>query len=159
LLVPGRFIGRIHDPVNRVSGMYHFMLPGHISESDMANDRTARYCITAMKIIIRNLTGMGVKKTAMRASIFGSGTVTGSATKSAFGGAPLAGQNVRFAKLFLEMEDIPLCQDDTGGPYSRKIIMDVRSGRVYMKRKTGMEDMKSPLFTAAFSAPATRTPR
>jgi hypothetical protein len=31
------------------------------------------------------------------------------------------------------MEDIPLEKDDTGGFYSRKIAMDVRSGRIYLK--------------------------
>ena len=149
----------IHDPVNRVSGMNHFMLPGHISEPDVSGDRTSRYCITAMKILLENLTGIGAERDHLRASIFGGGSMTDSSTHCTFGDEPLPSQNVRIAKLFLELEDIPLCQDDTGGPYSRKIFMDVRIGRVYMKRKTGMEDLHSPVFAAASPPPAAQIPR
>lgn len=148
----------IHDPVNRVSGMNHFMLPGHTSASDISSGRTARYCITAMKILMENLTRLGAGTHRMRASIFGGGTMTGPHAGCLFGNSPLSGQNVRIAKLFLEMEDIPLCQEDTGGSYSRKIIMDVTSGRVYMKRKTDMGDGVNPPFTPSSPRPGGADP-
>ena len=65
----------IHDPVNRVSGMNHFMLPGHLSNSDIFKEKTARYGITAMKILIKNLYSLGAERSNMRAMIFGGGTM------------------------------------------------------------------------------------
>ncbi len=66
-------------------------------------------------------------------------------------------QNVRIVKLFIEIDDIPLQQDDTGGSYSRIIIMDVRSGTVYMRKNTSMGDFQEPLVFASSPLPAAQT--
>ncbi|MBP7734342.1 MAG: chemotaxis protein CheD [Spirochaetes bacterium] len=131
----------IHDPVNRVSGMNHFMLPGHISDLDMSREKTARYGITAMKILLKNLTGLGADRSTMRAMIFGGGAMLTPPPGCTGLGEPLPNMNVRIAKLFLEMEDIRLDECDTGGTFSRKILMDVRSGKVFMRKKTRVEDL------------------
>ena len=132
----------IHDPVNRVSGMNHFMLPGRISDRDISGEKTARYGITAMKILLKNLAGLGADRSSMRAMIFGGGAMLTPPAGYTGLGEPLPDLNVRIAKLFLEMEDIQLDQSDTGGSFSRKIMMDVRSGKVFMRKKTRMEDLR-----------------
>lgn len=146
----------IHDPVNRVSGMNHFMLPGHISDPDIPRDKTARYGITAMKILLKNLTGLGADRSSMRAMIFGGGAMLAPPAGYAGLGEPLPNLNVRIAKLFLEMEDIQLDQSDTGGTFSRKIMMDVRSGKVFMRKKTRVEDLSDTFLLDQVTAEAIR---
>jgi chemotaxis receptor (MCP) glutamine deamidase CheD len=36
--------------------------------------------------------------------------------------------------MILEMEDIPIIEEDMGGKFTRKVIMDVKSGMVYLKK-------------------------
>jgi chemotaxis protein CheD len=136
----------IHDPVNRISGMNHFMLPGHVSKSDIFKDRTTRYGITAMKVIIQKLIDIGAEKSYLRAMIFGGGTMLDSLSGNIIRDDPLPLQNVRIAKLFIELEDIPLERADTGGTCARKIMMDVQSGKVFLRKSGSTDEIRQSLF-------------
>lgn len=131
----------LHDPVTRISGMNHFMLPGRISKSDIFSDRAARYGITAMKELLHKLEREGADRSAMTAMIFGGGTMIEASSFEDASGDPLPEQNVRIARVFIEIEDIPLVRHDTGGFFSRRLMMDVRSGRVFMKKSRSMESL------------------
>ena len=53
-------------------------------------------------------------------------------------------ENIRLAKLMMEIEDIPITETDTGSNFTRKVLLDVKSGAVYLKkstRKTLMEQV------------------
>lgn len=123
------------DEANGVGGMNHFMLPGRISSVDIFSDRSARYGITAINQLIMSMTEAGASKKNMIAKIFGGGHVldiTGS-TES----IPL--DNIRVARVMMEFEDISIVTSDVGENYTRKILMDVKSGRVYLKKSARQE--------------------
>ena len=131
----------LHDPVNRISGMNHFMLPGRISKADIFSDRAARYGITAMKELLHVLEQEGADRSVMTAMIFGGGSMIDGLNAGRAALDPLPGQNVRIARIFIELEDIPLVRDDTGGIYSRKVMMDVLSGTVFLKKSIRPESL------------------
>ncbi len=147
----------LHDPVTRVSGMNHFMLPGHISDSDISRERTARYGITAMKELLQNLERLGADRSTMKAMIFGGGSMLDDRRGHTRKDDAIPCQNVRIAKLFIEMEDIALEQTDTGGAYSRRIIMDVRSGRLFMRKAGALEEFRESLFLDTIPPVESRT--
>ena len=128
----------LYDRVRQISGMNHFMLPGRISKADIFQDRSAKYGIIAMNKLLERLREMGAERCNIVAKIFGGGSVLELEQRV----ITIPDENVRLAKILLEMEDIPITEFDTGGRFTRKVMMDVQSGRVYLKKTTGREMLK-----------------
>ena len=126
----------IFDPVAKIAGMNHFMLPGRISSSDIFADRSARYGITAINELISSISQRGGVKGRFVSKIFGGGHMIDVENKSST--IPL--DNIRLAKVMMEMEDIHIAKIDVGGNFTRKLLMDATNGKVYLK-KTTREDV------------------
>jgi chemotaxis receptor (MCP) glutamine deamidase CheD len=77
----------------------------------------------------------GAKQKNLSAKIFGGGNVMEIERKV----HTIPEDNVRLAKILLEIEDIPIVETDTKGPYTRKLLMDVISGKVYLKKTRNRE--------------------
>ncbi len=120
----------LHDPVNKVGGMNHFMLPGKISKVDIFKDRTARYGITAMNELVDAVINLGARRENLVAKVFGGGSVLEYRHKV----TTIPEDNVRVARIMLELADIQIVQTDVGDTCSRKVLFDVKSGRAYLKK-------------------------
>jgi len=126
----------LFDFENGVGGMNHFMLPGKISSMDIFKDRSARYGIRAIDELIREMLKQGAVKKNIKAKIFGGGHVMDFDIKH----TAVNLENVRLAKALLEIEDIPIIARDVGENYTRKVIMHIKSGKVFL-RKTNRKDI------------------
>ena len=120
----------LYDRENRISGMNHFMLPGRISSSDIFKDRSARYGITAINHLLDSLKKAGAKKNYLIAKIFGGGHVLETLGDM----ISIPNDNIKLAKIMMEMEDISITQEDVGENYTRKLLMDVQTGKVYLRK-------------------------
>ncbi len=119
----------LHDPVCQISGMNHFMLPGKMTASDILQDRSARYGITAINELLEQMELAGAFRDNLIAKVFGGGHVL----LTLFDSSTLPYENIRLARVMLEIEDIPIEEIDVGGAYARKIIMEVKTGKVFLK--------------------------
>ena len=122
----------LYDPERLIAGMNHFMLPGRIASTDIFDDRSARYGITAINELLIHMEEAGSSRSKIIAKIFGGGHVLDGVTDIAT--IPL--DNIRLAKIMIEIEDIPISQIEVGGVYTRKILMDVVTGKVYLRKTT-----------------------
>ncbi len=120
----------LYDPEIQVAGMNHFMLPGKISKVDIFKDRTARYGITAMNELIDAVVKLGARRENLVAKVFGGGSVLEYKHKV----TTIPEDNVRVARIMLELADIQIVQSDVGDTCSRKVLLDVKSGRAYLKK-------------------------
>lgn len=123
----------LHDPDNKIGGMNHFMLPGKISKADIFNDDNARYGIAAINQIISEVITRGALRKNLTAKIFGGGNVIKFLSMSGKKSL-IPSDNVRVAKLFMEIEDIPIVGLDVGEDYTRKIIFDIDTGKVFLRK-------------------------
>jgi chemotaxis protein CheD len=126
------------DKEKKISGMNHFMLPGRISKRDLLSDNKAKYGITAINKLMSSMIKHGASREHLVAKIFGGGHVLESAENT----LSIPADNVRLARLMMEIEDIPIEEIDAGGNYTRKLMMDVKTGKVYLKRSTRKEIME-----------------
>ncbi len=122
----------LYDRENMVGGMNHFMLPGRISEVDIFKDRSARYGITAINELIESMVKNGGQKKNFTAKIFGGGHVLSALDK----GPSIPDDNIRLARIMMELEDIEIIDSDVGSNFTRKVLFDVKSGSVYLKKTT-----------------------
>lgn len=74
----------------------------------------------------------GAVKNDIIAKVFGGGKVLEHIIET----NTIPADNIRVAKIMMEMEDIQIAQIDVGGNFTRKILMEVKSGSVFLKKST-----------------------
>ena len=119
------------DPVNKVSGMNHFMLPGTSPCKPGFVLKEGKYGIFAMELLINEMILLGGSKKYLRARIFGGGSVLqiySGYTKS------VSVENIRFVMKYLADEFIPIVSSDIGGIEGRKIYLFTGEEAAFVKK-------------------------
>lgn len=116
------------DPVLRIGGMNHFMLP--LYETTSSRDLDVMLCGNYnMEALMNGMLGRGARKNRMQAKVFGGGAVIASLT-----GVGVGDRNAAFAKEWLAREGVSIVASDLLGTWSRKVVFDPRSGDAFCKR-------------------------
>ncbi|RYC31243.1 chemotaxis protein CheD [Lichenibacterium minor] len=108
----------LHDPVARVGGMNHFLLPG--GEGDRSH--AERFSVHAMELLVNALLARGASRSRLEAKLFG-----GASTMH--GLSDIGAMNAGFAVRFLAREGIGLGSSCLGGDRGRRIQFWPVSGR------------------------------
>ena len=116
----------IRDPINKIGGMNHFMLPEHGGDPDSPLSTSARYGAYAMEILINQLLKMGAYRPHLEAKLFGAGRVLAGVTD-------VGKRNAHFAIEYLKREGIRVHSKDLGDIYPRKVYYFPQTGRVMVK--------------------------
>jgi len=118
----------IRDPVARIGGMNHFMLP---ESGDVFSPASAsmRYGAYAMEVLINELLKAGAARHRLEAKVFGGGAVL-----SAMRQTHIGKRNADFVLQYLDMEGIPVQAQDLSGTHARHINYFPRTGRVMVRK-------------------------
>jgi chemotaxis protein CheD len=111
----------LHDPVARVGGMNHFLLPGTEQEDEDAG-RSLRYGAYAMELLMNGLLAHGAKRSRLEAKLFGGARIVA-------GLADLGARNAAFAQEYVRRENIALAAVSLRGQRGRRIQFWPHSGR------------------------------
>ncbi len=118
----------IYDPLTKVGGMNHFMLPQNNKNQDMGVlSESFRYGDVAMERLINDLLKIGAAKERMLFKAFGGGQIIRHMTA-------IGDQNVKFLQRFMQMEGYKLSASDFGGPWPRKINFFPQTGKVMLRK-------------------------
>ncbi|MCD6076854.1 MAG: CheD [Ramlibacter sp.] len=117
------------DPVERIGGMNHFMLPGDGASSQSAWADSARFGVYAMEVLINDMIRLGADRRRMVAKVFG-----GAQLLAGFGRLDVGAKNSEFALEFLRVEGIRLLAQDLMDEFPRKVHFFVDTGKVQVKR-------------------------
>jgi chemotaxis protein CheD len=115
----------MRDPVAKVGGMNHFMLPDRDVEGPLS--ASARYGAYAMELLINQLFALGAKRERLEAKVFGAARVLP-------GMSDIGERNAAFAIDYLKRESIRVIAEDLGHNEPCKIYFFAQSGRVLLKR-------------------------
>jgi chemotaxis protein CheD len=119
----------IRDPVARVGGMNHFMLPvptGHQS-GDAWGGESTRYGSFAMEQLINDILNRGGQKNRLEVKLFGAGKIYD-------GNIDVGARNTEWVLSYVKTEGLSVVGRDLGNVYPRKIYYFTVSGRVLLKR-------------------------
>ncbi|MBK1718495.1 chemotaxis protein CheD [Thiocystis violacea] len=126
----------LFDPVARLMGMNHFLLPMRNPvgrESVLASD-AGRYGLWAMELLINDLLKLGAARDRLRAKAFGGGNVLQGWTDKPLDRLAIGTANVQFVRRFLDNDGIPLIAHDLGGINGRQIHFYGGDFSVYLRR-------------------------
>jgi chemotaxis receptor (MCP) glutamine deamidase CheD len=114
----------LFDPILKIGGMNHFMLPHGHHET-----RPARYGVHAMELLINEIMKLGGDRLRLRAKVFGGASVI-AALRS---GSDVGTQNADFIRAFLRSERIPIEAERLGGVQPLEVRLHTESGRVRVR--------------------------
>ena len=118
----------IHDPILKVGGMAHIMLP---TASGSMGGNPAKYADTAISLLLEEISGMGAHSSRLKAKM------AGGAQMFSFPGKPpvlkIGERNAEAVELELKKNGIPLLIADVGGSFGRTIHFDVGTGQLHIR--------------------------
>lgn len=120
----------IRDPVVKVGGMNHFLLP---DASGNAGEST-RYGAFAMEQLINSILKFGGLKSRLEVKVFGGANVIDSS-------AMIGEKNVIFIREFLSREGLRISSEDLGDTYPRRVHYYPDTGKVMLRKLQRREDM------------------
>ena len=116
----------MYDPVAKVGGMNHFLLPHTPATHDIDRQRFGTH---AMETLINGLMSQGADRSRLEAKIFGGGNVLDGVTRR-----PTVGeQNAAFAIEFLKNEGIKLTSSRLGGDTGVEVRFHPHTGRAFVR--------------------------
>jgi chemotaxis protein methyltransferase CheR len=119
----------LFDPIARVGGMNHFMLPGRGAEDAPEPVRTApaRFGVHAMELLINALLRLGADRRRLAAKVFGAGHVLRSTARG------VADANAQFALEFLATEGISVVAQRLGGESPTMVYFHTDTGKALVR--------------------------
>lgn len=110
------------DPVARIGGMNHFLLP----EGERGESRFSSFGANAMEVLINALIKSGADRRRFRAKVFGGAALqTGLTTAGAL--------NAAFILAYLEHEGIMIEAQSLGGTGARRVEFHIENGLARQK--------------------------
>ena len=117
----------IHDPIKKIGGMNHFLLPTTGDSSLSINDAAAtRYGLFAMERLINELLKYGADKSRLEIKIFGGANVIENS-------ALIGDKNIEFIRNFLERDGYKIHSEDVGGKIARRVHYFPDIGKAMVK--------------------------
>jgi chemotaxis protein CheD len=98
----------LHDPVRKIGGMNHFLLPDDLGTRDL------RHASAAMEILVNSLIKQGALRERLEAKLFGGGRMLASLPD-------IGRRNGEAAIAFLRGENINLRAQSLGGSQARRV--------------------------------------
>lgn len=117
------------DPVERIGGMNHFMLPGQPGAAPAPWEVSGRLGVYAMEVLINEMVHVGADRRRLVAKVFG-----GARVLQGFETLDVGALNSRFVLEFLREEHIRVLAQDLLGVAPRKIHFFPDTGKVQMRK-------------------------
>lgn len=127
----------IRDPLTRVGGMNHFMLPedgstGKSSWIEGPGGLATRYGSYAMESLINELMKLGARRDRLEVKLFGGGRILSTMTD-------VGQKNIAFAREFLKMEGFKIAAEDVGDVHPRRVLYFPSTGVAMLKRLRALD--------------------
>ena len=121
----------IYDPVNKIAGMVHYMLPD--STRIINNHNIAKFGDTGIAETVRRMEVLGAKRQFMVAKIAGGAKMFAIRAESNLSNLNVGDNNIESAKIHLAALGIKLIAEDTGLNYGRTIEFFAEDGSLKIK--------------------------
>lgn len=119
----------IWDAKATVGGMNHFLLP---FSRTAGVGGSLRYGAHSMETLINGVLGLGGTRKSLQAKLFGGATMSANL-------GTIGTDNARFAREFLENEEIPCVAEDLGHTFARRVLFRPATGQARVMRVRSTE--------------------
>jgi len=119
----------LHDPIRKIAGMVHVMLPD--SKKILNNENKAKFADTGIDALILEMTKIGADRRGLIAKIAGGAQMFAFSSNNEM--MRIGDRNVEATKLKLQQLGISIKAEDTGANYGRTIEFYPETGMLLIK--------------------------
>ena len=119
----------VDDPIARVGGLAHILLPSQTLARDRSN--RAKFPETAVPLVVEELLKLGAARERLRARLVGGASMF--ANLASPGMAMMGERNVLATRDALKAARVPLIAEDTGSGYGRSVYFFLPGGRLEVR--------------------------
>ena len=119
----------LYDPVKKVGGLVHYMLPDSTKLKN--NTNIAKFGDTGIRELLKQILALGANQRRLVSKIAGGACMFETSGLSSIGN--VGARNAEQAKLVLKQLGIPLIAEDTGLNYGRTVELDCNTGNFLIK--------------------------
>lgn len=128
----------IYDPVAKVGGMLHAMLPQSSIDPAKAQAQPAVFVDTGVPLLFLESYKLGAKKERLVVKVAGGACTHGDPEKDLF---QIGKRNVLMLKKLLWNNNVPLAATDVAGTESRTIFLDLETGKLRVRTPSGEHEL------------------
>jgi chemotaxis protein CheD len=126
----------INDPVAKVGGMLHYMLPESSIDKQKAEMRPFMFGDTGIPLLFKEAYKYGAIRDRIIVKLAG-----GASIQDASGAFNIGKRNYLMARKMFWKNNVMIDGESVGGMISRTLYLEMATGRVYFK-SSGMRDVK-----------------
>jgi chemotaxis protein CheD len=121
----------LYDPVKKVGGLAHIMLPD-INSVKLRHNR-AKFANSAIEEMMDKMAKLGASKNKIEAKIIGGAHMFSGVKVSDTPAFNVGERNIINAKETLARENIRLVAEEVGGDYGRSVEFDLETGKIKIR--------------------------
>jgi chemotaxis protein CheD len=118
----------VYDPVVKVGGLLHFMLPESSLDIKKAGENPAMFADTGIPLLFKTCYGLGAKKRRMIVKVAGGASILDDANFFRIGQ-----KNVTAMKKLFWKNNVLIEGDDTGSNCNRTCSIHISTGKVFVR--------------------------
>jgi chemotaxis protein CheD len=119
----------IHDPVSRVGGLLHYMLPESTIDMSKAQQRPYMFADTGIPLLFHNAYQLGAVKSRLEVAVLGGAQVMDTSETFNIGKR----NHLALRKIFWKA-GVLVHHEEVGGTHSRTVRLEIDSGRVLLRQ-------------------------
>jgi chemotaxis protein CheD len=122
----------VYDPVSRVGGMLHYMLPESSLDLDKARRRPFMFADTGIPLLFKNAYHLGAKKSRIKVKVAG-----GAQIMDGGGYFNIGKRNYATLRKMFWRNNVMIENEDIGGSINRTMYFNINDGSVWLKVSGG----------------------
>jgi len=123
----------VYDPVARVGGMLHFMLPDSSLDRKKAEEVPAMFADTGIPLLFKSCYLLGAEKRRMKVKIIGGASILDNDNYFRIGQ-----KNITAVRRILWKNNVLIDSEDTGDMCNRTVRLRMADGRCFVKTSGGI---------------------
>jgi chemotaxis protein CheD len=127
----------IYDPVAKVGGLLHFMLPESSLDVKKAGENPAMFADTGIPLLFKSCYKFGADKKRMKVKVAGGASILDDSNFFRIGQ-----KNITAMKKLFWKNNVLIESEDIGGNYNRTMHVHISTGKVFVKTAhNGMREL------------------
>ena len=122
----------VYDPIARVGGMLHYMLPDSSLDERKARENPAMFADTGIPSLFKGCYAMGADKKRMIVKVAGGASILDDTNFFRIGQ-----KNIMAMRKIFWKNNVMIAAEDTGANHNRTVRLDMTTGKVFVKTSGG----------------------
>jgi chemotaxis protein CheD len=122
----------VFDPIAKVGGMLHYMLPDSNLDQNKAKENPAMFADTGIPLLFKSCYKLGAEKKRMLVKVAGGASILDDTNYFRIGQ-----KNIMAMRKIFWKNNVMIEKEDTGANYNRTLRLEMSTGKVFVRSSGG----------------------